>query len=204
MGAPPRRFRKLLPLLALLPLLGVLPGLVQEAEDGFGRELRAAHRAFADGRHAEAAAGFERSLQLRPDSPHALYGRAIALMAMGSDEAALEAFDRAVAGFLGSSAQVKEEDERRALAVTLANRGLLRDRQGRHREALEDYRRALRLDSALADGPGWVTRFLRNQPVRPPGIGDRAAYLERQLALPDSERRLRQSELDRRQRPFRL
>jgi tetratricopeptide (TPR) repeat protein len=73
---------------------------------------------------------------------------------------------------------------------------------GRHEEALADYMRALELDPELADGPHWLTRFLRNQPEAPPTIADRAAYLRAELAKPEAERVLRIPELDAQQRPY--
>ncbi len=75
---------------------------------------------------------------------------------------------------------------------------------GRHREALEDYREALRLDPSLAEGPGWLTRFLRNQWEPPPTIADRARYLEHELQKPPGERVLRRPEQDSQQRMYKV
>ena len=68
-------------------------------------------------------------------------------------------------------------------------------------QAIADYETALALDPSLDDGPHWLTRFLRNQPQRPPGIEERAACLRSELARPEAERLLRVSELDAAQRP---
>ncbi|NIP73203.1 MAG: hypothetical protein GWO16_09335, partial [Gammaproteobacteria bacterium] len=62
----------------------------------------------------------------------------------------------------------------------------------------------LRFDPSLGEGPGWLTRFFRNQYDRPPTIADRAAYLEEELAKPPGERTLRVPERDRQQRSYKL
>lgn len=75
---------------------------------------------------------------------------------------------------------------------------------GWHEEALAHYERALALEADLADGPHWMTRFLRNQAERPPSIADRAACRREQLALPESERVLLMPDIDDAQRPYRM
>ena len=62
--------------------------------------------------------------------------------------------------------------------------------------------RVLELDPELIDGPHWLTRFLRNQPQKPPGIAERTAYLRKELAKPESERLLRVPEQDAEQRSY--
>ena len=116
-------------------------------------------------------------------------GRARTLMQLGRAEQALAAFDAAIS--------LKPD-----FGATYANRGILRDRLGRYEKAVEDYTRALELDAELADGPHWLTRFLRNQPQKPPGIAERAAYLREQLAKPANERLLKVPEVDAEQRSY--
>lgn len=151
----------------------------------------AANRAFEDGDYARALREYEAALRADPDSIHALRGKARALLQLGRHAEALAAFDEAI-----------RRDP--ATGATYANRGILLDRMGRHHEALADYERALELDPRLAEGPGWLTRFLRNQAERPPTIADRARYLREQLALPEEQRLLRVPELDAAQRPYKL
>ena len=104
---------------------------------------------------------------------------------------ALQVFDIAIA---------QEPD----FAGTYANRGILYDQMGQYQKALEDYERALTMDPELAEGPKWLTRFLRLQPDKPPTIADRAQYLKQQLAKPESERVLRLPGEDEKQRPYKL
>ena len=85
---------------------------------------------------------------------------------------------------------------------TYANRGILHDRLGSYELAIADYARAMELDPELAEGPHWMTRFLRNQSDAPPTIADRLGYLRAELAKPEDERVLRVLEEDAEQRPY--
>ena len=143
-----------------------------------------------DGQYDRAIDEFERALAANAEHPLAYLGIALALMHQEDYETSREAFDRALA--LDDS-----------LAVAYADRGILHDRMGLHDAALRDYRRALALDPRLADGPGWLWRFLRNIPERPPTIADRAAYLEAELRKPPEDRLLRLPEIDAQQRMYR-
>jgi hypothetical protein len=75
---------------------------------------------------------------------------------------------------------------------------------GQYEEAILDYRKAVRLDPELGEGPDWITRFLRNQSESPPTIIDRANYLESELKKPSSERLLRNPGEDAKQRSYKL
>lgn len=155
------------------------------------RAYLAGNTAFEDGHYEEAAADYEQALRENPEHIHALRGKARSLLQLGEHDAALRAFNEVIQ---------RAPD----FAAAYANRGILHDRMGHHQEAVEDYEHALRLDPELADGPGWLTRFLRNQAQRPPTIADRASYLREQLSKPQTERRLREPELDAQQRPYKL
>jgi len=144
---------------------------------------------FEDGYYERALAKYDAALAEDPRHIHAMRGRARTLMQLGRFSEALEAFDEVIV-------------LRPEFGASYANRGILHDRMGRYRKAVADYERALELDPELTEGPHWLTRFLRNQPEKPPGIGDRAAYLRAQLALPEDERLLRVPELDAKQRPY--
>ena len=149
----------------------------------------AANTLFEDGYYERAAAGYQDALDENPDHIHALRGLARSLHMAGRHDDALLVYDEAIAAAPDFGA-------------TYANRGILLDTIGRHEAALADYVRALELDPELADGPNWLTRFLRNQAEAPPTIGDRARYLRAELAKPEGERLLRVPELDARQRPY--
>lgn len=149
----------------------------------------AGNRAFEDGNYGRAAAEFQSALAEDPDHVHALRGLAISLHMAGRHDEALTSYQQAIAG----------EPE---FGATYANRGILLDTLGRHEDALSDYTRALALEPELADGPKWLTRFLRNQAEAPPSIADRARYLQAELIKPEDERVLRVPEVDAHQRPY--
>ena len=148
-----------------------------------------ANNLFEDGEYQRALRKYDEALREDPEHLFALRGRARSLMQLERPDEALAAFDAAIA--------LAPE-----FGATYANRGILHDRSGRYRKAIEDYTRALALDPELAKGPHWLTRFLRNQPQKPPGIAERAAYLREELAKPDSERLLKLPDVDAEQRSY--
>jgi tetratricopeptide (TPR) repeat protein len=152
-------------------------------------EYLEANNLFEDGEYQRALAEYDAALKANPNHIHALRGRALSLMQVGQSAQALVAFDTAIA--LAPD-----------FGATYANRGVLHDRMGRYQKAIEDYEHALELDPELAEGPHWLTRFLRNQPQKPPGIAERAAYLRKELAKPEKERLLRVPEIDAQQRSY--
>ena len=151
--------------------------------------LEAAHRMFSDGEYAKSLQAFRAVLQARPEQPAALRGIARSLMQLAREEPALTAFDAAIAA----------DPE---FAAAHANRAILLDRIGRHREALEGYERALAMDPSLDEGPGWLTRFMRNQHGQQASLSQRAGYLRAQLARAPDQRLLRIPEVDARQRAY--
>lgn len=163
-------------------------GMSSNREPGDASYL-AAETLFEDGQYKRALADYDRALAEAPEHISAMRGRARTLMQLGRFEDALAQFNIATA---------KEE----SFGGTYANRGILKDRMGLFTEAIADYERALELDPEIAEGPHWLTRFLRNQPERPPGISERAQYLREQLAKPESERLLRVPEVDAAQRSY--
>ena len=149
----------------------------------------AGNRAFEDAEYARAAADYRQALAEAPDHIWALRGLARTLHLQGQYEESLALYDQAI-----------ERDP--DFAGTYANRGILLDSMGRHEDALDDYDRALALDAEVAEGPHWLTRFLRNQPEAPPTIVDRARYLRAELAKPEAERVLRVPDIDGQQRSY--
>jgi tetratricopeptide (TPR) repeat protein len=151
----------------------------------------AANKYFEDGDFAAALDEYEEALRQHPDHLHAMRGKARALLKLQRLDEALQVADQAIA---------RAPD----FAATYANRGIIHDFLGEYEAAIKDYETALRLDPKLAEGPGWMTRFLRNQAEPPPTVADRARYLRAELAKPEDERLLRMPERDSAQRPFKL
>ncbi len=158
-------------------------------QDAAGQAGQAADRLFQDGAYEAALETYRKAALAAPELPDPAHGIAISLMQLDRREQALAAFAHAIA--LDPTH-----------AGNYANRGILLDRMGDHQAAMHDYERALSLDPSLADGPGWLTRFLRNQAERPPSIADRLDYLRIELAKPAAERLLHQPDTDAAQRPY--
>ena len=81
------------------------------------------------------------------------------------------------------------------LAAAYANRGIIKDRQEKYQAALEDYLRALGIDSKSVEGPGLGVLIL-NYKYKSSSVRERALYLYEQLKLPEEERVLKIKELD--------
>ncbi len=152
-------------------------------------EYHAGNKLFEDGSYERALIEYEAALKADPSHISSLRGKARTLMLLGENSKSLIAFDEAIA----------LEPE---FGGTYANRGILHDRMGNYELAIEDYLIALQLDPEIAEGPHWLTRFLRNQPEKPPGIAERAEYLMSEMKKPASERLLKVPEIDERQRTY--
>ena len=144
---------------------------------------------FEDGDYDRALAKYDEALAEVPEHIHALRGRARSLMQLGRTPESLLAFNTVIA---------LEPD----FGAAYANRGILHDRMGRYEKAIADYEKAMELEPETVEGPHWLTRFLRNQPEKPPGIAERAAYLRKELAKAPEDRLLRVPELDAEQRTY--
>ena len=81
------------------------------------------------------------------------------------------------------------------LAAAYANRGIIKDRNKKYEEALENYIKALGIDHEAVAGPGLGTIIL-NYKFKSSSVKERALYLNEQLQLPEDERVLSIEELD--------
>ncbi len=144
---------------------------------------------FEDGRYDKSLEKYNEALTADSANINALRGKARSLMQLKRFNEALKSYDLAVTLEPG-------------YAATYANRGILHDRMRHYQKALADYDKALELDPKINEGPHWLTRFMRNQPEKPPGVTDRANYLREQLTKPENERLLRVPELDSKQRSY--
>ena len=157
----------------------------------YGRQLSAGDRYFSDGLYDEALTEYQEVLTADRGNIRALGGKAQALMQLGRHAEALDLLDQLVG---------RKPD----FSPAYVSRGILKDRMGDHEGALADYERSLSLDAKVAEGPGLLTRFLRNQAQKPPSVADRARYVRQQLAKPESERLLRLPEVDAKQRTYEM
>ena len=81
------------------------------------------------------------------------------------------------------------------LAAAYANRGIIKDREKKYEEALQDYIKALGIDHVAVAGPGLGTIIL-NYKFKSSSVKERALYLNEQLQLPKEERVLTIKEVD--------
>ncbi len=152
-------------------------------------EFKRAEQFFADSEYQRALEKYEDALRENPHHVFAIRGKARTLLQLNRFDEALAQYDKVIA---------MQPD----IGVNYANRGILFDRIGEYEKAIADYDKALKLDPELNEGPHWLTRFLRNQPEKPPTIGDRAEYLRAELAKPPEQRVLRVPEIDQQQRTY--
>lgn len=144
---------------------------------------------FSDAHYDKALAEYERALTEAPGHLAAKRGRAESLIMLNRELEAVDAYQELL------SIQPNN-------AGHYANIGIAYDRLGQHQKALQSYQKAIQLDAEISDGPGWLTRFLRNQPEKPAGIIERAEYIKAQLALPEQQRVLSMPEIDAKQQPY--
>lgn len=183
-------------LLKKTAIIFAIAWLAWSVYDGFFSDVRpgdhayhAANKYFEDTKYNQALAEYNAALRENPAHLPALRGKARTRMQLGNYDEALQLFNKAIA-------------QQPEFPGSYANRGILHDRMGHYRKALADYEQALAMDHEVADGPNWLTRFLRLQSEKPSTIADRAAYLRQELAKPPAERLLRNPEIDQQQRSY--
>lgn len=145
--------------LALAPLrLASAMGLLERNHP----EIAAGAQAFEAGRFDEALAAFERAAQERPTDARVHYDRALALHKLGRNGDARTALDRAA-----------ELDKEGTLAGALHyTRGNVAASEGQAKEAIAEYRRALRVDPRDEQARHNLEVLLRNLPPRTGGAPD--------------------------------
>ena len=183
-------------LLIAAALLGILVFLAIGYYNNMARErfpgenkYRLASSQLEAGKYEAALPLFDEALALKPDYKDACLGKAITLMQLERFDESMALFDRAI-----------ELDGK--FAEAYHNRGILNDRTGNFRQAVEDYRTAATLKPELTKGPGRLWKFLHNVRGKLPTIADRADYIEAELQKPEEERVLRIPEVDDQQRMY--
>ncbi|MCW8944765.1 MAG: hypothetical protein OQL27_08330 [Sedimenticola sp.] len=194
-------------------------------------ELAAAGRYLEDGAFEKALAAFSKVYEQDQENIGALRGQAQAHMRLGLQQSieaeqiklntqddtsraaqlrrssnnhlqtALSLYDEAIQR---ETINGISQTNRLAIGVAHANRGILKDQLADYQGALDDYNLALKLAPEVKEGPGFLTRFMRNQPEKPPSIADRARYLETELAKPVEQRLMRLPDEDAKQQAYRL
>lgn len=165
-------------------------GAFKEMSDGESH-YHAANKYFEDGRYDDALDSYRNSIAENPQLIHANRGIARSLLLLERYDEALNVFNKVI----------EQEPE---FSASYANRGILHDHMQNYTAAIADYEKAIKLDPEIADGPTWITRFLRNQAEKPPTILDRMNYLQAEMSKPEDQRVLQLPEKDEEQRPYKL
>ena len=161
--------------------------------------MRVGDQRLSEGDYDAALEAFDEALEQMPDHRGALMGRALAFMQTDRHDEAFAAF-RHLIDFLTESVAPDDPTGRAVLAAAYANRGILHDRRGEYRDALDDYIRSIQVDEGAVDGPGVIHEILYG--YKPSTIRDRARYIYEQLQLPEDQRLLAVPELDEEQRMY--
>ena len=136
-------------------------------------------------KYDDALERFNEALKLSPNHRGALMGRALAFMLNGKAAEAEAEFTHLI-GYLEKNVSADDPTGIGTLAAAYNNRGVLRDRQCRHKEALADYINALKTDEGAVDGPGIVDKIIHRP--NPSTARKRAKFLyERVDSLKDGE-----------------
>lgn len=163
-------------------------------------DTRAGDILLSDKKYDEALASFDAALRERPDHRGALMGRAIVFLQTEKFSEARAEFTYLI-DFLNKTLQRDDPTGRGTLAAAYANRGILLDREGKYKEALDDYINALKMDMGALEGPTIFDKVLYGTP-RPSTVQKRAQYLYEQLKLPLEKRLFRVPEIDAQQRMY--
>jgi tetratricopeptide (TPR) repeat protein len=154
-------------------------------------EYHAAVNYFSDGYYQQALQEYEQAIRKNANHLAAKLGKAETLIMLQREREAIKVYEELL--------KIQPDN-----AGHYRNLGIAYDRLKEPENALKYYKKALALMPDIADGPSWLTRFLRNQSKKPPDIVERTAYLETQLALPEQQRLLYMPELDKTQKPYKI
>ncbi len=207
----PRVLRRFIILMALLTFGGftfwAVTGNYLQSPPG-DYEVRQGDIRFGDGEYDAAMERFELALEKSPDHRGALMGRALVYLQTERYTEAEAEFTYLIK-FLNNNLDPDDITGIAVYAGAYANRGTMYNRLGcrpggtsRHFEkALADYIQALNIDEGAIEGPNLIDRVIYGTP-RPSTIRLRAVYMQKQLALPESERVLCLPEKDAEQRMY--
>ena len=195
-----KRFIKLMLLLTVI-MFSIWIGLSWYKDSTPGDfEVRQGDIKLSDGAYEEAIELFELALAAQPDHRGALHGKAASLIMLERYGEA-EAVRSYHIDFLTATLEDDDPTGIGALSAAYTNRGIIRDRRGRHRQAYDDYVKSVQIDYEIADGPSWIEHLLYYDHA-PSSALKRAQYLYKQFELPEEERLLTLPESDDAQRLY--
>lgn len=195
-----RRFIKYMAIATFIMFtVWTIRSMIEQTPDG-DYEVRQGDIFLSDGEYDKAIERFNAAMRVQPNHRGAWMGRAIAYLQQGRVKEA-EAEFTAIIAFLRDTLEPDDQTGYGALSAAYANRGIIKDRQGRYQEALDDYVLSVRTDADLGEGPGVIARILYYD-RKPSSVIDRAKYIYEQLQKPEGERLMRVPEMDAKQRMY--
>lgn len=126
-----------------------------------------------------------------PNNLYALEGQARSLMRLGMIKEAEKLF-----------IYVLELDN--SFIPALTNIGILYDVKGDYKKAIAFYGKALEKEEKISKGMSFFKRFLKNIHFKPSNIEERLNYIQNQLKLPKSNRKLKNKTIDQIQPDFQM
>ena len=171
-------------------------------------EVRQGDILFGDGEYDAALDRFNLALKKSPDHRGALMGRGLVYLQSERYTDAEVEFTYLIK-YLEANLESDDITGIAVYAAAYANRGTMYNRMGcrlggtsaHFEKAFADYVQALKIDEGAIDGPNLIERVIYGTP-RPSTIRLRAVYMQKQLALPESERLLCLPEKDSKQRMY--
>ena len=207
----PGVLRRFIILMALLTFGGftfwAVSGSYLQAPPG-DYEVRQGDILFGDSKFDAALERFDEALKKSPDHRGALMGRGMIFLLTDRFTEAEAEFTYLIK-YLNANLEPDDITGKAVYAAAYANRGIMYSRMGcrpgggtKHFEkAQADFIKALNIDEGAIDGPGLIDKVIFANP-RPSTIRLRAEYMQKQLALPESQRVLCLPKKDSEQRMY--
>jgi tetratricopeptide (TPR) repeat protein len=148
----------------------------------------------SEGNYDRALENFNLALDEFPNHRGALMGRALVFTQTQQNDEAIAEYNHLIS-FLEDTIEQDDLTGRGVLAAAYANRGIVFDRMGDYKAALDSYIAALRTDEDTVSGPGIVDKILYGTEDAS-NVRKRAQYIYEQLKLPENQRVMRRPEID--------